>query len=59
MLKKIAQIVSWICLAVLILPSALYLTGSISSLQSVKLAMIVATVVWFISAPLYMWKENG
>jgi hypothetical protein len=59
MLKYIAQIISWLCLAVLILPSVLYLTGSWESLDCVKLVMLLATIVWFTSTPLWMWKENG
>ena len=59
MIKQITQIISWVCLVVLILPSVLFLTGALASLDQVKLVMLIATVVWFLSTPLWMWKENG
>ena len=59
MIKNLTQIVSWLSLVVLVLPSVLFLTGKIPSLDQVKLIMLIATVVWFVSTPLWMWKENG
>ena len=59
MIKNIAQIVSWLSLVILIMPSVLFLMGTFSSLDQVKLIMLVATVVWFVSASLWMWKEKG
>ena len=59
MIKNIAQIVSWLSLVILIMPSVLFLMGTFSSLDQVKLIMLVATVVWFVSTPLWMWKEKG
>jgi len=59
MIKQIAQLVSWLCLIVLVLPSVLFLTGKLPSLNQVKLIMLMATIVWFVSTPLWMWKENG
>ena len=59
MINNIAQIVSWLSLVILIMPSVLFLMGTFSSLDQVKLIMLVATVVWFVSTPLWMWKEKG
>lgn len=56
MLKIIAQIISWVCLVVLIAPSILFLAGKMTSLDQVKTIMTVATVLWFVSAPLWMWN---
>ena len=43
----------WFCAAVL------YLAGAMTSLDQVKTVMTAATVLWFVSAPLWMWNENG
>ncbi len=59
MIKQITQLVSWLCLIVLVVPSVLFLTGKLPSLDQVKLVMLITTVVWFVSAPLWMWKEKG
>ncbi|MDK1118684.1 MAG: hypothetical protein QGM50_07835 [Anaerolineae bacterium] len=59
MIKQIAQLASWLCLVVLVVPSVLFLTGKLQSLDQVKLVMLIATVVWFVSTPLWMWKEKG
>ncbi len=59
MIKQITQLVSWLCLIVLVVPSVLFLTGKLPSLDQVKLIMLIATVVWFVSTPLWMWKEKG
>ena len=58
MLKPIAQIISWLSLVVLILPSVLFLTGTCDSLDRVKWTMLLATIGWFISTPLWMWNEK-
>ena len=59
MIKQITQLVSWLCLIVLVVPSVLFLTDKLPSLDQVKLVMLITTVVWFVSAPLWMWKEKG
>ena len=58
MIKKLTQIVSWLCLIVLVMPSVLFLIGKLQSLDQVKLIMLIATVVWFVSTPLWMWSEK-
>ncbi len=57
-MRTIAQIISWLSLVALTLPSILYLTGSME-LDAVKKTMLVASLVWFLSATPWMWKEKG
>ena len=54
---KIAlQVVSWIAAGFTILPSFIYLGGSME-LPTMKTIMLVSTLVWFIVTPL--WMERG
>ena len=57
MLKTIAKPVSWLSLVVLILPSFLFLIGRIE-ISSVNWIMLSSTIVWFVSASLWMWNSN-
>ena len=57
-MRTIAQIISWLSLVALTLPSILYLTGSME-LDTVKKNMLIASLVWFLSATPWMWKEKG
>ncbi len=57
-MKMIAQILSWISLVVLMVPSVLFLAGKMSSLDQVKWVMLLATIFWFVTAPLWMWKGS-
>ena len=57
-MKIIAQIISWICLIVLMVPSVLFLMGKMTSLDQVKLVMFLMTILWFIVAPLWMWNTS-
>lgn len=57
MMKHIAKPISWPSLVVLILPSFLFLIGKIK-FDSVKWIMLLATVVWFVSASLWMWDGD-
>jgi purine-cytosine permease-like protein len=56
--RTISQLVSWISLGVLILLGILFLAGSITLDQVKWLAMLV-TILWFVSASLWMWKDNS
>lgn len=56
-MRLILRIVSLLSLVVLILPSILFLAGRIE-LPTVKLWMLVATIVWFVTATPIMWKEK-
>jgi purine-cytosine permease-like protein len=56
--RTISQLVSWISLGVLTLLGILFLAGSIG-LDQVKWLAVIVTIVWFASASLWMWKDNG
>lgn len=58
MLQWIVKVVSWISLGVLVIPSLCFLAGR-GTLPTVKTLMVVATVFWFITASMYMWKDNS
>jgi hypothetical protein len=53
----VTKLISWISLIVLIAPSILFLGGKME-LDQVKLIMLMATIVWFVSTPIWMWKEK-
>lgn len=56
-MKTVAQIVSWLALAAVFVPSIAFLAGAMP-LSAVKTWMLVATIVWFASAPLWMDRAN-
>jgi hypothetical protein len=55
-MRTIAQIISWLALAALILPSLFYLNDRMD-LPTVKTWMLVATVIWFIATPIWMNRK--
>ncbi|UCF42519.1 MAG: hypothetical protein JSV99_07940 [Planctomycetota bacterium] len=55
-MRLIAKIVALTSLLLLTSPSVLYLAGK-ASLDRVKQLMILATIVWFISASYWMWPR--
>jgi hypothetical protein len=57
-MRSILQIISLLALIALTLPSVLFLADRLE-LDMVKWLMILATIVWFVTASLWMWKENG
>ncbi|MBN1126527.1 MAG: hypothetical protein JXA82_16090 [Sedimentisphaerales bacterium] len=57
-MRTTLQIISWLSLVALVVPSILYLAGSME-LDRIKAYMMAATVVWFVSASLWMWKDTG
>ena len=57
-MKRIAQVISWVSLAALLLAPVAYLAGSLEK-DPMKLAMLVATVLWFAPTPLWMKKEGS
>jgi len=57
-MNRILQIVSLLALVALTLPSIMFLTGRME-LNTVKWLMILATIVWFVAATPWMWKDNG
>ena len=57
-MKMTAKIIALISLIVLIVPSVMFLTGAVE-LDKVKLVMLIATIVWFVSAAMWMWKDDS
>ena len=53
----VIKLISWISLIALIAPAILFLSGSME-LDQVKLAMLVATTVWFVTAAIWMWRKK-
>ena len=56
-MRTVYQLISWIALAATVLPSVLFYTGTITSLDLVKWAMTVAMLAWFLATPLWMGRE--
>jgi hypothetical protein len=54
----ILVIVSLLSLVALMLPSILFMAGRME-LPTVKWIMLAATVVWFVAATPWMWKQSG
>ncbi len=57
-MKMITKIIALASLILVIVPSVMFLTGTMP-LDKVKLVMLIATVIWFISAGLWMWKDDS
>ncbi len=57
-MRSILQIISLLALIALTLPSVMFLAGRLE-LNMVKWIMLLATIVWFVTASLWMWKDNG
>jgi hypothetical protein len=58
MIRFVAKIVSLVALIAVALPSVLFLAGRME-LDRVKWIMLLATIVWFVSASTYMWNEEA
>lgn len=57
-MRKIAQIISWLSLVGLIIPPCLYLAGMLP-LPAVKTWMLVFTVAWFATVPVWMDRKKS
>ncbi len=57
-MRSILQIISLLALIALTLPSVIFLAGQLV-LNMVKWIMLLATIVWFVAATGWMWKDNG
>ena len=51
------RVISLLALLMTVLPSVLFLAGSVE-LDQVKLLMLVSAVVWFAATPLWMDKKE-
>lgn len=56
-MKKLLPAISFAGLALIIVPACLYLAGFTDKPQ-MKTLMLVGTVLWFVSAPLWMGKTD-
>ncbi len=56
-MRPILKIVSLLSLIALILPPILFLAGRME-LDPVKWYMLLATIVWFVTATPVMWREE-
>ena len=57
-MRLTVQIISWLALAATLVPAFLYLASSLD-LAQVKTWMLVATVVWFATVPLWMGRKHA
>jgi hypothetical protein len=57
-MRSILKIISLLALIALTLPSVIFLAGKLE-LDRVKWLMLLATIVWFVTATGWMWKDNG
>jgi hypothetical protein len=57
-MRTIFIVVSVLSLVVLMVPSVLFLAGRME-LGTVKWVMLAATVVWFVAATPWLWKQTG
>ncbi|TKJ38821.1 MAG: hypothetical protein CEE38_03730 [Planctomycetes bacterium B3_Pla] len=57
-MRPILQIVSLLALLALTLPSIIFLAGRME-LDMVKWLMLLATIVWFVAATPWMWRDNS
>lgn len=57
MIKLIAKIISILSLILLLIPVLAFIVGNIG-LDKMKFYMAIFTIVWFVTASMWMWKEN-
>jgi hypothetical protein len=53
----VIKLISWISLIALIAPAILFMAGRME-LDQVKSIMLISTVVWFVSAAMWMWRKD-
>ncbi len=56
-MRQLSKYFALLMLVVLIAPSILYLAGKMT-LPTVKTVMLLATILWFAAATVWMWKEQ-
>ncbi|MHC4640481.1 MAG: hypothetical protein ACYS32_02475 [Planctomycetota bacterium] len=57
-MRSILKIISLLALIALTLPSVIFLADKLE-LDRVKWLMLLATIVWFVTATVWMWRDNG
>lgn len=48
--------ISWVSLLLIVVPPVLYITDSITA-DMMNLLLLVGTIIWFVTAPLWMRGE--
>ena len=56
-MKRFAEIISWLSLAMLVAAPVLFYAGRLT-LQTGKTLMLIATVIWFVTAPCWMGRTE-
>ena len=56
-MRKLLQCVGTLALLATVIPAALYLTDGLEH-ESVNTIMLVATIVWFVTAPFWMERKR-
>ena len=57
-MKIVLPIISYLALALVIVPAILYLTGSMDK-PLMKTIMLVGTLAWFVSVPFWMGRKQS
>jgi hypothetical protein len=57
-MRNLFILISVLALVVLMVPSVLFLAGRMQ-LETVKWVMLAATIVWFVAATPWLWKQTG
>ena len=57
MKRCMAKYIALVSLVLLIVPSVMFLADRME-LQTVKTIMLIATIIWLISATVWMWNNN-
>jgi hypothetical protein len=57
-MRTVFIVISVLSLVVLMVPSILFLAGRME-LDTVKWIMLAATIVWFVAATPWLWKQTG
>ena len=55
-MRTVVQAISWLALIGTLLPSVLFLQGSMD-LDPAKRVMLAATIAWFVATPLWMGRK--
>jgi hypothetical protein len=56
-MRTVAQILSGVALIGTLAPAVAYLAGSLT-LDAVKTCMLVSTIVWFVTVPVWMGRAD-
>lgn len=56
-MKTLATLIAYLALIAVFAPSVLFLTGHLSH-DKLKIMMLAATIVWFITAPIGMLQRE-